>query len=391
LAVGLAATLLSISALAQSGVAPASGTAGAVSNMVDAVSALKWDLGLRIQWDHSSFDGVYAVDGGRHGASYLRRATLGGEVSWHRKWSFSADLEYHPDSQFGLDVYALSWQPSRAFELRLGRINPDFGLEHSGSSNWTYGVERSAIWDLAPDVADSGGGKGLRADGHGERWQVSLGVYDKGGYNAWTARAVSTPLVGDGSRLHFGASLSVSQGAAEDGRIRSRLGVRGVTEVDAGRRSTLGGSADLPAFYDGDTAFGLEAAWQVGRLMLQAEGLQRRLTGAGGQSDRLARGAYVLAAWTMAGEPRGYDPSRGRFGRPESDKGSWGAWEVFYRLDSLDVDDGRAATVQSAGIGWTANRNWRALLNLHSARSDDANRGGDTTGQGLSVRLQAVF
>ena len=44
-----------------------------------------------------------------------------------------------------------------------------------------------------------------------------------------------------------------------------------------------------------------------------------------------------------------------------------------------------AAVVWQFGIGWTAAKTWRALLNVHSARSGDANRVGDSTGLGLTA------
>ncbi len=351
----------------------------------------EWKFGGRVHLDHSGFDGVYSNDGARHSATYLRRATASGSVRWHAQWRFSAAVEYDTEDKLGLDVYALSWTPREDMELRLGRIDPDFGLDQSGSGNWTYGVERSAIWDLAPDVADSGGGTGLRADAHGQRWQASLGLYDQRDRRALTGRAVFTPLDQKRQRLHLGASLSLSKSDNDDGRIRSRLGVRGVSENSAGRRSTLGEAALLPRAYDGDTVFGVEAAWQAGALMLQAEALQRRLSGTGGQADRVAQGAYVLAAWSITGEPRRYDGKRGRFRSAKPANERWGAWEVFVRLDELGVDDGRSATVTTLGVGWTAADTWRALLNLHSARSGDANRLGERSGVGLSARLQAVF
>ncbi len=392
-------TALALSVLASAALAQADAKTGSTdrpqgalpSTIAQGLERLEWRFGGRLHVDHSNFDGVYSRDGARHSATYLRRATASGSVRWHPQWRFSAAVEYDPETKFELDVYALSWQPKKNLELRLGRIDPDFGLDQSGSGNWTYGVERSAIWDLAPDVADSGGGTGLRADAHGDRWQASLGMYDQRDRTAVTGRAVFTPLDKDRNRVHLGASLSVSRSDDDNGRIRSRLAVRGVTEDDLGRRSTLGEAAVLPGRYDGDTVLGVEAAWQRGALMLQAEGLQRRLAGAGGQADRLAQGAYVLAAWSITGEPRRYDGTRGRFGSAKPRNERWGAWEVFYRLDGLDVDDGRSATVHTVGLGWTASDTWRALLNLHHARSSDANPLGDRTGTGLSARLQAVF
>lgn len=124
---------------------------------------------------------------------------------------------------------------------------------------------------------------------------------------------------------------------------------------------------------------------------MQAEALQRRLTGTGGQGSRTAQGAYLVLAWALAGEPRRYDEGRARLRSAKPAHARWGAWEVFYRVDGLDVSDGASATVHTAGLGWTAEDTWRAMLNLHSTRSGDANPLGQHTGMGLSARLLAVF
>ena len=91
--------------------------------------------------------------------------------------------------------------------------------------------------------------------------------------------------------------------------------VRGVSEAPEGRRSTLGAAAVPPDAYRGDTALGVEAAWQQGRWLLQAEALQRRLGAGNGVAARSARGAYVQAAWSITGEARRHDEERARFGR----------------------------------------------------------------------------
>lgn len=355
---------------------------------------LQWSLGARVHLDHSRFNGVYASDGAWHDATYLRRANLLAGLRWHPQWRASAALEMDADGRVTLDTAAVGWSPKEQLELRAGRIDPDFGLEQSGSGNWTFGIERSAIWDLAPDVADANGGAGLRLDTRGKAfggWHASAGLYDKRGYRSAVARATAVPFDGKRSRLHLGVSLAASQGWSGDGRIRTRLAVRGVTEDDLGRRSTLGEAAVQPDAYDSDTAVAIEAAWQHGPWMLQAEALQRHLGGAGGQAGRTAQGAYVLAAWSITGEQRRYDDKRGRFRGAKPVDERWGAWEVFYRIDSLDVNDGGSATVHTAGLGWTASDTWRALFNVHQAQSDDANALGQTTGRGVSARLQAVF
>lgn len=347
-----------------------------------------WRFDGRVQVDHSGFDGVYSRRGSWHSASYLRRATLGATLQWAPSWQ--AELEVEADSQgdVALETAFIRHTPAEGLHWRLGRIDPDFGLEPSSSSAWTFGVERSALWDLAPDVASGLAGLALRLDAHGDRWHASAGAYDKLDHQAFATRVVAWSHGTGSERLQLGASVATTRGLRSDGRIRTRLGVRGVTENDSGRRSTL---ADAKAGAFGrETALGIELAWQNGPWMLQAEALQRQLRGLGGGSDRTVQGAYMLVAWSPSGGMRRHDAERGRFRGPRA-TGEGGVWEVFYRHDLLEVRDGRDAALHTVGLSWTARATWRALFNLHQARSQDRNAVGDGQGMAFSARWQASF
>lgn len=361
------------------------GILGLLLGAAQVMAAPAWKLGGRVQADAAQFEGVYTVDGRSHGAAYLRRAELELGLRWHPRWR--AELALEADSDFALELPAayLAWQPLRTLELRLGRIDPDFGLEPSSSTNWTYGVERAALWDLVPDVASAEQGHGLRADGHGDGWNASAGFYDKRTHRAATGRFVWMPRLGGREVLQLGASLSASSGWRGDGRIRTRLGVRGVTENEAGRRSTL---APAGAF-DEDRAVGLEFAWQRGPWMLQAEAAERRL--AGPTEKRQALGGSLLAAWSWTGSVRRHDEQRARFGRPAGGGSAWGHWEGFVRAERLQAEPGRSARLLSLGVAWAADETWRALVNLHHTWSEDDNAAGDTRGVGIAARLQATF
>lgn len=350
----------------------------------------RWDWSARMQADHGRFSGAYTGSGAAAEATYLRRAELAGEIRWREQWRAVAAVEWDSEYQRAVPEAFIGWRPRGELELRAGRIDPDFGLEPSTSTNWTYGIERSAIWDLAPDVANANGGAGVRADAHGPRWAGSAGAYDKRDHRAATARVVWMPGLGGGRVLQLGASLSRSAGRSDDGRLRTRLAVRGVTEDEAGRRSTLADAVDLPQRYAADRTAGLELAWQAGPWMLQTELLARRLSGRDGAADRQARGATLLAAWSPTGTARRHDERRARFGRPES-TGRLGHWELFVRADSLAVREGAHAQVTTLGVSWMAARIWRASINVHRARSDDANAAGDESGDAVTARVQAVF
>jgi phosphate-selective porin OprO/OprP len=345
-------------------------------------AAPEWTLGGRVQIDATQFDGVYSVDGRRHSAVYLRRAEAELGLRWHPRWR--AELALEADSELDLQVPTayVAWSPWRTLELKFGRVDPDFGLEPSSSTNWGPGVERAAIWDLLPEVASAEEGFGVRADQHGAGWHGSVGLYDKRSHRAATGRFVWLPRVGDGQVVQLGASVSAASGLRSDGRIRTRLGVRGVSEDGAGRRSRL---ADAGPF-DEDRAAGIEFAWQRGPWMLQAEAVDRRLGASQG-----ARGASVLGAWSWTGSVRRHDERRARFGRPAGRVGPWGHWETFVRAERLEADPGRSATLLTVGLAWAADETWRALVNLHHARSEDDNAAGDTRGVGVAARLQATF
>ena len=381
---GLLAGALSLPALAQT-----------TSNSDTAKNhALDGSLGGRVQLDHARFRGVYSNNGASLSTTYLRRVRLSGQLRWHAQWRAGLALETDDRDRPALDTAYIAWQPGRLLknsELLLGRIEPDFGLEQTMSSAWTAGIERSAIWDLAPDLTDSLEGMGLQARLHTDRWHVSAGVYDKRDHSATVLRVAGVPWRGQAAWLHAGGSWALSHGWEGDGRIRSRLGVRGVTELDAGRRTTLGPAARAPAAYSGDRSWGLEAAWVQGPWSVQAETLQRRLQSDSGLPTRTASGRHVQLAWVLTGEARSYDERNARFGRIKPRNEQLGAVELFYRHDTLSVGGERGAELHTLGASWFSAETWRVMLNLHRSRSDQANAAGNNTGTAVSARVQASF
>lgn len=351
-------------------------------------SAAGPELSGRLQLDRAQFGGVYSRDGHDHRVGYLRRAEVEAALPLRAGWRALAAVAASSAGDLRVSEAWLAWAPLAGLTLRAGRIDPDFGLDPSTSSNWTLGIERAALWDLAPDVADAGQGRGLRADAHGPGWHLSLGHHDKRDHAATVARAVWMPRTGAAGVWQIGSSVAMSHGWAGDGRLRSRLAIRGVSEDEAGRRSTLAGAGR----FDSDRVWGVELALQQGPWLLQAEGLARWLGGDAGAPSRRASGGSLQAAWAWAGQPRRHDERRARFGRPRDGLAPWGHWESFARLDLLAVQPGLAARVWTFGTAWTAPGGaWRAALNLHHAVSEDGNAAGDTRGAGWSMRLQATF
>jgi phosphate-selective porin OprO and OprP len=347
------------------------------------------DIGGRLQIDHSRFSGVTTRDGRSASATYARRAEL--SLGWRldRDWRLSATVGYD-DGRWLVDSAAVRWNWHENLSLRAGRIDPDVGLDNANSSSWTAGIERAAIWDLAPGVADSEEGFGLRADAHGAGWHASAGVYDKRSRQALVGRAVWMHTWGDGV-LQLGGSAARARGDTDDGRVRTRLGLRGVSEDTAGRRSDLAPAVDLPQGYDGDTVTALELAVQHGAWLLQAEWLGRRFDAVGGAPARSVSGHSVQLAWSPDGQARRHDERAARFGRPQGDGRRLGRWELFVRLDTLSGVDGLDAQVHTLGASWFLDRHWRVSANVVGNRSADPNTVGDRKGRGFVLRGQAVF
>lgn len=373
-------------ALAQPTRAPAH---GATSPQARPALPAALDLGGKLQLDHSRFDGVTTRDGGSARASFVRRAEL--SLGWRLApdWRLSATVA-REDDDLALDLAALRWRWRDDLALRVGRIDPDVGLDNANSSSWIAGIERSAIFDLAPGVADSGGGWGARADAHGPGWHASAGLYDKRDRQAVVARGVW--MHGwTGGLLQLGGSAALSRGDTDDGRVRTRLGLRGVSEADAGRRSTLADDVRPPQGYDGERVTALEAAVQHGPWLLQAEWLGRRLEPVGGAPSRRVSGRSIQLAWSPDGQARRHDARAARFGRPGGDGRRQGRWELFVRLDALDGVDGQDAQVRTLGASWFLDRHWRVSFNVVGNRSTDANAAGERSGSGWVLRGQAVY
>ena len=94
-----------------------------------------FDFGARLQLDHSAFSGVTTRDGGTVTASYVRRAEASLRWRVNPQWRAAATAAYE-DDDLVLDTAAVSWQPMDGVELRIGRIDPDFGLDNANSSSW---------------------------------------------------------------------------------------------------------------------------------------------------------------------------------------------------------------------------------------------------------------
>lgn len=362
-----------------------------------------FQIGGRIQADFDQFDGVYTQNGKTADSAYLRRARLELSGKAYGVWGYDLAVDLSSDepikdafvSYFGFDPVTLS----------VGRFDPDFGLENAISSKWTTAMEPSMITDLAPWASDHDEGMGVQVRGATDMFYGSASVLrpssnenDNGRTrNNYNLRAVFAPMAEAGNVLHLGINYAYSDADELDGRIRTRMGVRGTSEVGQnGNRPDL--APKVTGAFDGDAALGLEFAWATGPFSLQSEYLRRKISAKSDsvRNDRDATGYYGQLAYTLTGESRSYKLDGGRFGSIKPENQQLGAWEVFYRYDRANVEESgffdNTAKVQTVGVNWYANQAVKVSANYLKAKTVNvSNNNGDDKGDALSLRLQYVF
>lgn len=375
-------------------------------------------VGGRLQADYSRFDGIYTVNGDTADAAYFRRAfiEIGGVAFTDWKYQFNYDLSHNAGSSDDgyWDEASVQYGGFNPINIKVGRFDPDFGLEKATSSKWVTALERNAAYDLVGWANGHENGLGVQVNGTaGPSLYGSLGVHSKDtndtdgdSVKQFNARAVFAPMHEAGNVLHLGVNFA-RRGLDDTavGSTQSRLGIRGVNTLggndagSAGRRMAVIASAPVGA-YDTDTAWGLEGAWAMGPLSVQGEYIRRNMDAdSDAYSDVKTKGYYAQVAYTLTGEARDY--KLGRFDQVKPNNKQIGAWEVYYRYDHLEGDDDRVGTVASRddkakvhnlGVNWYLNDNVRLSGMYVKAKVDNQeNANGDDSGDGFVARAQYVF
>ncbi|MGQ7956944.1 OprO/OprP family phosphate-selective porin [Pseudomonas sp. SP16.1] len=378
-------------------------------------------IGGRLQADYSSFDDFYTVNGASADAAYFRRAFL--EISGvaYTDWAYAISYDFSHNAGSSEDGYfdeaSIAYNGFKPLSIKVGRFDPEFGLEKATSSKWVTAQERNAAYDLVDWTNSHQNGLGIQASGTaGDSLygSFSLSAKDQNDVDGesvkqFNLRGVFAPMHEAGNVLHLGLNYAQRDLAdtAFDGRIRSRLGMRGVSTSggnDAGangNRLVLGGANGLPAgSYDDDSAWGVEAAWAMGPFSVQGEYVKREMEADAAAFDDIeAEGYYAQLAYTLTGEARGY--KLGKFDAVKPENKQIGAWEVFYRYDNLSVEDDSVgidasddveAKVHNLGVNWYVNEAVKLSGVYVKADVDNQeNANGDDSGDGFVVRAQYVF
>lgn len=375
-------------------------------------------VGGRLQADYSSFDGFYTKNGDAADAAYFRRAFLElggvayGDWAWQINYDFSHNSGNADDGYF--DEASIAYNGFKPVSIKVGRFDPEFGLEKATSSKWVTAQERNAAYDMVGWANGSENGMGIQVSGsamdslYGSAGLFAKDTNDEDGESVkqFNLRGVFAPMHEAGNVLHVGvnyAQRDLNNVENYDASVKSRLGMRGVSTKggnDAGtngNRLTLGGQTGN---WGDDKAFGLEAAAAFGPLSIQGEYITRTLDSKdAGVDDLEGDGYYAQVAYTLTGEARGY--KLGKFDAIKPANKAIGAWEVFYRYDHLSMEDDSVGIdaskdvegkVHNLGVNWYVNDAVKLSGVYVKSSVDNAKNGnGDDDGDGMVFRAQYVF
>lgn len=316
----------------------------------------------------------------------VRRARLGVEAKLDADWSLEIDYDLVDAYDDGLaagfnDVVAKyeGWKPA---DLIVGQFKVPFGLEALASSSNASFVEPSLPTDAFTLSRRLGAGFASTHD----RWMfAAMGFGDSigGGDNGAgvAARFTAAPIAAEGRLLHLGVAA-----VAEWPRGEVKLGAWPESRVADIKFVKTGGIDGV----DRIDRFGVEAAWQSGPLLVQAEWMRAAIRRGGGEPTANLDGWYVAGSWILTGQRRAY--RKGVFkGVPVGATG--GAWELTARLSRVDLDgaDIRGGEEDNLTLGliYYVNPHLRFMANAIKVRSLRRDKANDPNL--LVMRMQLAF
>lgn len=339
---------------------------------------------------YAQFDGRWVEQGSPADSAFrVRRARidLRGELPNQFAWRLMPD--FSGSSATLID----GWVEYRGWDLgvpRVGQFKEPFGLEAMYSPAWLDFTERSMISTAFAPLEDIGIGlTGQALDKH--LW-YGVGAFNGRGTNKEdnqndkdiAGRLQFTPWAGDESPWLAGLALGVSATRGEQDEVLKGAEYRSAARVPFVRY------ADNAASDGNRDRWGADVEWFVGPASLKAEWMEI-------EQDRIFAGSTNVNAafdgWavTLTCLLTGEDKPRNRALKDVGlGQGSWGAWEVLFRVEEFNADTGLfdtglatgtdQALAYTAGLNWYPNGHTRVMLNgVHVDYDDEITVDGQTT------------
>lgn len=315
-------------------------------------------------------------NGGATDGTDIRRARMyiKGKVANDWKYIIEADLAGNGVSMkdvFGEYVGVEDWS------FTFGHQKHAMSMEVQESSNDIMFTERGLTYALTTPYFDRA--IGLNAKVEGETWNVQGGIYgdqfepeknnatDEG--NGFAIRGTWNPIWDKeaGHMVHLGANYGQRNLSNQTKAISGTGKADFSYETTNGSNLKLLDTPNIPGFEKVKVGV-LEFAAMYGPLSFQSEYVKAK---AEGTNDYDFDAWYANVGYTLTGEHREYKPEDGEFKRlkPKSDfslkNGTWGAWEVAARMDSLDLNDngilGGDGDRYTVALNWYLNYNFRIM------------------------------
>lgn len=302
------------------------------------------------------------------------RIYVKGKVDQDWKYIIEADLAGNKVSMkdvFGEYVGIEGW------DFTFGNQKHAMSMEVQESSNDMMFTERGLTYALTTPYFDRA--IGLNAKTFGDTWNVQGGIYgdhyspeasgdvDEG--HGYAIRGTWNPVWDKeaGHMVHLGANYGSRSVSNQTNKISG--GGKGdfSYETTNGSNLKLLDTPDIAGLEKVNVGV-LEFAAMYGPLSFQSEYAQAK---AKGTNNYDFNAWYANVGYTLTGEHRQYKPTDGEFKRlkPKNNfnlkNGTWGAWEVAARYDTLDLNDGDVlggdGDRYTLALNWYLNYNFRIM------------------------------
>ena len=321
--------------------------------------------------------GTATRNGATDGTDIRRsRMYVKGKVANDWKYIIEADLAGNSVSMkdvFGEYVGVKDWS------FTFGNQKHAMSMEVQESTNDIMFTERGLTYALTTPYFDRA--IGLNAKVQGDTWNVQGGIYgdqygaetDKNNNegHGYAIRGTWNPVWDKdaGHMVHLGANYGL-RSMDRDNQINGKDDFSYET-TNGSNLKLLTTEFDAQMTGLDEVKIGLlEFAAMYGPLSFQAEYAKANASRDIG-SDLDFSAWYANVGYTLTGEHREYKPQDGEFKRlkPKNDfslkNGTWGAWEVAARLDSLDLNDdnvtGGEGDRYTVALNWYLNYNFRIM------------------------------
>lgn len=349
--------------------------------------------------------------------AHIRRARLEAAGTFYKNWDWRMQYEWaknKSDEPHWRDMWIRysGWDLGR---ITAGHQKRPFSLQEMMSSNDMVFAERSFEYAF---IAPLERAVGLGFDTNGHNWTAAVGVFgddlksdqktteyeidpktgtvkahtvgkaDQG----WSAagRLTYAPIADEHTAVHLGVSGAYTkiQDSANDPYSVATFKVEPTSDISDFRilEAKIGNVSNY-------ANVGAEAAAVYGPFSMEGEYVRSYIDQNKAGTIQFD-GWHVDAQYSLTGETRHYEASKGVFGRLKPNhnfdlNGGWGAWELKARLHSIDMNDiGEAskgkkfgrATAATFGINWYLNQNVRLMADYSHMLDVDA--GTDAKGKG---------